>query len=78
MLAQPAQAARPGLARRLGSRSFLLPTAALLGALALVLADIAARSVREGTELPVGVITGVVGGPVFLVMLWRRYGRASI
>ncbi|MCT1710659.1 FecCD family ABC transporter permease [Dietzia cinnamea] len=56
----------------------LLPTAALLGALALVLADIAARSVREGTELPVGVITGVVGGPVFLVMLWRRYGRASI
>ena len=56
----------------------LLPTAALLGAVALVIADIAARAVSEGTELPVGVITGVVGGPVFLAMLWRRYGKASI
>lgn len=56
----------------------LLPTAAALGALALVLADIAARSVSEGTELPVGVVTGVVGGPVFLLMLWKRYGRAAV
>lgn len=56
----------------------LVPTAALLGAVALVLADITARSVSEGTELPVGVVTGVVGGPVFLYMLWRRYGKATI
>ncbi len=55
----------------------LLPTAALLGAVALVLADITARAVSEGTELPVGVVTGVIGGPVFLLMLWRRYGKAS-
>lgn len=55
----------------------LIPTAALLGAVALVLADIAARSVSAGTELPVGVVTGVVGGPVFLIMLWRRYGKAA-
>ncbi|KAA0919917.1 iron ABC transporter permease [Dietzia sp. ANT_WB102] len=56
----------------------LLPTAGLLGAVALVLADIAARAVSEGTELPVGVVTGVVGGPVFLFMLWRRYGKATV
>lgn len=56
----------------------LLPTAAVLGAVALVLADIAARSVSDGAELPVGVVTGVVGGPVFLYMLWRRYGKASV
>ena len=56
----------------------LLPTAALLGAVALVLADITARAVSDGTELPVGVVTGVIGGPVFLFMLWRRYGKAAI
>lgn len=55
----------------------LLPTAAVLGAVALVLADIAARSVSDGAELPVGVVTGIVGGPVFLIMLWRRYGRSA-
>ena len=56
----------------------LLPTAAVLGAVALVLADLAARSVSDGAELPVGVVTGVIGGPVFLLMLWRRYGKASV
>ena len=56
----------------------LLPTAAVLGAVALVLADLAARSVSDGAELPVGVVTGVIGGPVFLFMLWRRYGKASV
>ncbi|MFI8592400.1 MULTISPECIES: FecCD family ABC transporter permease [Dietzia] len=55
----------------------LLPTAAMLGAVALVLADITARAVSDGAELPVGVVTGVVGGPVFLFMLWQRYGKAA-
>lgn len=70
----------PHLAGYLTSRTSarLVPTAALLGAVALVLADSTARSVSEGTELPVGVVTGVVGGPVFLYMLWRRYGKATI
>jgi len=56
----------------------LLPTAALLGAVALVLADIVARAVSDGAELPVGVVTGVIGGPVFLWMLWHRYGKAAV
>jgi len=55
----------------------LIPTAALLGALALVLADIIARSVSGTTELPIGVVTGLVGGPIFIAMLWRRYRRAA-
>ena len=25
-----------------------------------------------------GVVTGIVGGPVFLLMLWHRYGRATV
>ena len=55
----------------------LLPTAAVLGALALVLADIAARSVSPDSELPVGVVTGIVGGPLFVAMLWRRYRQET-
>ncbi|WP_373863567.1 FecCD family ABC transporter permease [Nocardia vermiculata] len=66
----------PHLAGYLAGRSSvrLLPTSAALGALSLVLADMLARSVSHSTELPVGVVTGLLGGPVFLVMLWRRYG----
>jgi iron complex transport system permease protein len=55
----------------------LVPTAGLLGAVALVLADILARSLSNTTELPIGVITGLVGGPIFIAMLWRRYSQDS-
>ncbi|MER7013962.1 iron ABC transporter permease [Saccharopolyspora sp. NPDC000359] len=50
----------------------LLPVSALLGAVFLVLADLVARLVVAPGELPVGVLTALVGGPVFLVMLRRR------
>ncbi|MFD4292293.1 FecCD family ABC transporter permease [Rhodococcus sp. NPDC058505] len=53
----------------------LLPVAALLGAVALVLADLAARAVSASTELPVGVVTALVGAPVFVVMLYRQFRR---
>lgn len=56
----------------------LIPTAALLGAVALVLADVLARSVSNTTELPIGVVTGLVGGPLFIAMLWRRYRREGL
>src|SRR5699024_1498446 len=70
----------PHLAGYLSGRTSvrLRRTAAVLGAVALVLADIAARSEADGSDLPVGVVTGIVGGAVFLLMLWRRYGKASI
>ncbi len=53
----------------------LIPVAAVSGALALVIADIIARAVSNSTELPVGVVTGLIGAPLFLVMLWHRYGK---
>ncbi len=53
----------------------LIPVAALGGALVLVLADVAARTLSPATELPVGVVTAMAGGPVFLAMLWRQYSR---
>lgn len=52
----------------------MLSVSALLGAVFLVLADLAARLVVAPTELPVGVLTALVGGPLFLFML-RRHRR---
>ncbi|MBA8930406.1 iron complex transport system permease protein [Kutzneria viridogrisea] len=50
----------------------VLPASALLGALFLVWTDVAARMVVAPEELPLGVITAVFGGPVFLFLLRRR------
>ena len=50
----------------------LLPAVALLGAVFLVWADTLARTVFDPRELPVGVVTALVGVPVFVVLLRRR------
>lgn len=50
----------------------LLPAAALAGALLLVVADIMARVVAAPLEIPVGVMTALMGGPFFLVLLRTR------
>lgn len=49
----------------------LVPAAALGGAAFLVVCDTAARTVLAGRELPVGAITALVGGPLFLFLLRR-------
>ncbi|HVP28943.1 MAG TPA: iron ABC transporter permease [Myxococcota bacterium] len=53
----------------------LLPTSALGGAAFLILCDTAARTVLPGRELPVGAVTALAGGPLFLVLLRRQQGR---
>ena len=50
----------------------LLPTAALGGAIAVVIADTLARIVVAPNELPVGAVTAVVGAPLFIYLLRRR------
>jgi iron complex transport system permease protein len=55
----------------------LLPASALAGAAFLVLCDATARTLLGGPELPVGAITALVGGPLFLVLLRRRAGLAA-
>ena len=50
---------------------WLLPATVIAGALALVLADWAARTVVVPAELPIGLVTGLVGGPFFLWLLAR-------
>jgi len=56
----------------------LLPAAAVVGAAFLILADLLARSLLAPTELPVGVITALLGGPFFLVLLWQRRQGAIV
>ncbi|MBN1320874.1 MAG: iron chelate uptake ABC transporter family permease subunit [Thermoleophilia bacterium] len=52
----------------------LLPSAALFGALLLLLADTVARTAIAPSEIPVGVITAATGGPFFLYLLRARRG----
>jgi iron complex transport system permease protein len=64
----------PHLSRRLvgpGHRA-LVPAAALVGATLLVLADTAARTAFAPREVPVGLLTAVLGAPVFLWLLGRE------
>jgi iron complex transport system permease protein len=55
-----------------GDHRILLVTSYLSGAIFLILCDTLARVVLAPTELPVGVITGLVGGSLFIYALSRR------
>jgi iron complex transport system permease protein len=59
------------IARQLASSSTALVASALVGAILVVGADLAARLVFEPNELPVGVLTGVLGAPYLLLLLTR-------
>ncbi|MDH5803743.1 MAG: iron ABC transporter permease [Gemmatimonadota bacterium] len=50
----------------------LLPAAAVVGAIFMIVADTLARIVVQPTELPVGVVTALIGVPVFLVLLIKQ------
>lgn len=54
---------------------FLVPGSALGGALVLVAADLAARTVAAPAELPLGVLTALVGSPFFFWLLRRTRNR---
>ncbi len=56
----------------------VIPCSILLGAAFLVLADTLARSVLGASELPVGAVTALIGGPLFLLLLSRRRRYAAI
>ena len=63
--------AAPIARRLLGRGSLALVPSALLGALILVVSDIAAQFAIPGVVLPVGVVTGIVGAPYLLWLLAR-------
>lgn len=63
----------PHMARRLvgGRHRDVVPVSALLGATLLVLADIVSRTILAPQEIPIGILTALVGAP-FLLILIRR------
>jgi iron complex transport system permease protein len=54
----------------------LLAASALGGALLTLLADILLRSIRNGVELKIGVLTALIGAPFFLLLVLR--GRRTL
>jgi iron complex transport system permease protein len=54
------------------NHEFLLPASALLGAAFLVLVDTGARTIAAPAELPIGVVTALLGVPFFVYLLKRR------
>jgi iron complex transport system permease protein len=53
----------------------VLPASALFGAAFLILCDLAARTVLAPLEIPVGIVTAMIGGPFFLWLLLRQRVR---
>jgi iron complex transport system permease protein len=67
----------PHIVRLLVGTSYrrILPISVVFGAAFLLLCDTAARTVMAPSELPLGVVTAVIGAPVFVVILSvRRMG----
>ncbi|MFQ5418051.1 MAG: FecCD family ABC transporter permease [Myxococcota bacterium] len=56
----------------------LVPAAAIGGAAFLILCDTVARTLLGGRELPVGAITAIAGGPLFLYLLRRHNLRSAV
>jgi len=56
----------------------LLPGSALLGGTLLVGADLLSRIIVSPAELPIGIVTALVGGPFFLWLLLRQRGRSPV
>ena len=54
---------------------YLIPGSALLGALLLSLADLLCRTIAAPAEIPIGVVTAMVGAPFFLWLLQRQRRR---
>ena len=54
---------------------FLIPTSFLFGSNLLLLSDLLGRVVINGSSLPVGAITSLLGGPMFIYLLLRERDR---
>ena len=67
----------PHIARMMvgGNYAKMLPASALLGAVFLLWADIAARTIMAPEDMPIGIVTGMIGG-VFFIWLLRRQSAA--
>ncbi len=67
----------PHIVRRLigGDERFLIPGSAIFGGAFLLLSDIVARIVISPVVIPVGIITSVIGAPIFIFLLLKGIGK---
>nr|WP_245182396.1 iron ABC transporter permease [Glaciimonas immobilis] len=56
----------------------VFPGAILFGAILTLLADLVARTLVAPAEMPLGILTALLGGPFFLALLWRRRGQLGL
>lgn len=70
----------PHLARLIWGPDFrtLIPASALLGSLLMVIADLVARTANAPSEIPVGILTALIGAPFFLGLVYRRKRQLGI
>jgi iron complex transport system permease protein len=64
----------PHIARILvgSNHKYLIPTSLLIGSILLSMADIAARLLLAPAEIPIGIITSLIGAPIFIILLRRH------
>lgn len=69
----------PHIVRRIigGNERFLLPASAFTGAAFLLICDILARSLVSPLILPVGILTSIIGAPLFILLLLKGIGRSQ-
>ena len=70
----------PHVVRMLWGPDFrrLIPASALLGAFLVLAADLVARTVNAPAEIPIGVVTSLLGAPFFLYLIHRRKRQLSV
>ena len=59
------------------SHRSMLPVAAAIGSLFLLWVDVGARVIAAPQEVPLGVVTGFIGAPIFLYLMGRSQYRFS-
>ena len=64
----------PHIAKRIFgyNHKYTIPASILLGSILLLLSDTLARVIGNGTRIPVGIITSIIGAPFFLYIIFRR------
>lgn len=70
----------PHIAKRLVGQKpgRMLPVAAIVGAIIVLAADLLGRTLFAPSELPVGILMSLIGGPYFLILLCRRKHHADL
>jgi iron complex transport system permease protein len=70
----------PHISRKLVGvkHGYLLPTSALVGGILLIIADDMARTLFRPEELPIGIMTAVIGAPLFIHIILKTYDKERL